>query len=49
MENIQQIKENIELFITSSNKYEIKKEDISIDLKRIGDYSNTNFFGIIKN
>ena len=49
MENIQQIKENIELFITSSNKYEIKKEDISIDLKRIGGYSNTNFFGIIKN
>ena len=49
MENIQQIKENIQLFITSSNKYKIKKEDISIDLKRIGGYSNTNFFGIIKN
>ena len=49
MKNIQKIKENIELFITSSNQYKIEKEDISIELKRIGGYSNMNFFVIIKN
>ena len=49
MENIQKIKENVELFITSSKQNKIEKEDISIELKRIGGYSNMNFFVIIKN
>ena len=49
MENIDKIKNNIETFISSSNKYNIKKEDITIELKRIGGYSNFNYYGIIKN
>jgi len=49
MENIDKIKNNIETFISSSNKYNIKKEDNTIELKRIGGYSNFNYYGIIKN
>lgn len=47
-EDIQQIKNNIEKYIIPSQKYKIKKENIKIELKKIGGYSNVNYMGIIK-
>ena len=47
-EDIQQIKTNIENYIISSQKYNIKKENIQIELKKIGGFSNFNYMGIIK-
>ena len=47
-EDTQQIKNNIENYIISSQKYNIKKENIKIELKKIGGYSNFNYMGIIK-
>ena len=34
MEDIEQIKKNIEKYISSSNKYTIKKNNINIELKK---------------
>ena len=48
-EDIQQIENNIKNYIISSQNYNIKKEDIKIELKKIGGYSNYNYMGIIKN
>ena len=42
-EDIQQIKNNIENYIISSKNYNIKKENIKIELKKIGGYSNYNY------
>ena len=47
-EDIQQIENNIKNYIISSQNYNIKKEDIKIELKKIGGYSNYNYMGIIK-
>ena len=48
MEDIEQIKKNIEKYISSSNKYIIKKNNINIELKKTGGLSNLNYIGIIK-
>jgi len=47
-EDIQHIKSNIENYIISSKKYNFNKENIKIELKKIGGYSNFNYIGIIK-
>ena len=48
MEDIERIKKNIEKYISSSNKYTIKKNNINIELKKTGGLSNLNYIGIIK-
>ena len=48
MEDIEQIKRNIEKYISSSEKYNKKKDNIDIEIKKIGGLSNLNYMGIIK-
>ena len=48
MEDIEQIKRNIEKYISSSEKYNKKKDNIDIEIKKIGGLSNLNYIGIIK-
>ena len=48
MEDIEQIKENIQKYISSSKNYSTKKQNINIEVKKIGGFSNLNYMGIIK-